>query len=572
MPKHYPDEFKVQVEDLNAWVVRGLGTTLYLLFGAVVLLLAVGCGNVAILLLARGAARQHELALRVAVGAQRSRLIRQLLTESILLAIAGAALGMLTSYGMLTAIRSFLPRFAFAPEVVIGLNIPVLLFCIGVALASGTLFGLWPALQLSRADLGRVVQSSGCRVAGTVSGRRIHSALIASQIALTLLLLAAAGSAMQGFSRLVHMRLGYDPHNVMSVPVPIHEGAYSTWAGRAAYFERLRAKVAEVPGVTMTAISSNGTPPNSGGNVAMEVLGRANTKDDVVSVNLVSAGYFATLRTPLIQGQLWDEAESRNGAHVAIVNRTLAQRYFPNGDAIGHSIKVAIEDRLPDTLSVPNAASSWLQIIGVVEDVLDQGLRKPIGPAVYVPYTISMWRFTQILVRSNVSPLTLLPAVQKQVAEVDPDQQVFGIVNDLDMWIMDQPEWGAEHLAAWIFGGLAWLALALAAIGLYSVVSYTVAQRTGEFGIRMALGAQRGSVMREAFTSVLASVGAGILGGLILILAMNSVLSQWMENNSRNPLILLAGILLLGAAAALACAIPARRASDADPMTALRCE
>lgn len=573
MPKHYPDDFKVNVEDLNAWVTSNLGTTLYMLLAAVVLLLAIGCGNVSILLLARGTAREHELALRAAVGAQRSRLMRQLLTESILLAAMGVALGVFFSYGMLRFIQALLPPRIFAPEVVIALNAPVLFFSIAVALASGILFGIWPALRLSRAPLGPIVQSNGRRVAGTVSGRRTHGALIAGQIALTLLLVAAAGSAMQGFSRILHVRLGYDPHNIMSVPIPIHEGAYSTWAGRAAYFEQMRDRVAEVPGVTMAAISSNATPPNSGFDMPIQVLGGASTKDQGASVNLVSPDYFAALRIPLIEGQLWNEAQSRNGAHVAVVNRTLARRYFPNGDAVGHSVKVTqIDDRPPEVLSVPNLSESWLQIIGVVDDVLDEGLRRPITPAVYVPYTLAMWRFTQILVRSNVPPMTLLSAVEKQIATVDPEQQTISLIRDLDTWISDQPEWGQERLAAWIFGGLAWLALALAATGLYSVVSYSVAQRTGEFGIRMALGAQRGSVMREAFTSVLASVGAGILGGLILILAMNSVLSQWMENNSRNPLILLAGILLLGAAAALACAIPARRASDADPMTALRCE
>jgi predicted permease len=573
MPKHYPDDFKVDVEDLNAWVTNNFGTTLYLLFAAVVFLLAIGCGNVSILLLARGTARQHELALRSAVGAQRGRIVQQLLTESLLLATIGAALGIVMSYGMLRFIQALLPPRIFAPEVVIAINLRVLLFSIVVALASGILFGLWPAVQLSRAPLGPMVQSNGRRVEGTVNGRRTHGALIAGQIALTLLLLAAAGSAMQGFSRILHMRLGYDPHNIMSVPIPIHQGAYSTWAGRAAYFEQMRARVAEEPGVTMTAISSNGTPPNSGFDMPIEVLGGAKAKDQGASVNMVSAEYFAVLRIPLIEGQVWNQAESRDGAHLAVVNRTLAQRYFPNDDAIGHSVKVTqIEDRPPEILSVPNLSNSWLQIIGVVEDVLDEGLRRPISPAVYIPYTLSMGRFTQILVRSNVPPMTLLPAVQKQIAKVDPDQQAFTIVRDLETWISDQPEWGQERLAAWIFGGLAWLALSLAAIGLYSVVSYTVAQRTGEFGIRMALGAQRGSVIWIAFASTLASVGAGAAGGLVLILAMNSVLAQWVQNNSRNPMIVVAGILLLSLAAAIACVIPARRAADADPMAALRSE
>ena len=178
-------------------------------------------------------------------------------------------------------------------------------------------------------------------------------------------------------------------------------------------------------------------------------------------------------------------------------------------------------------LSAPNIADSWLQIVGVVDDARNDGLRNPIKPAVYVPYTLNMWAGTQILVRSAVPPLTLLHAVQAQLTAVNPEQQTYSIVEDLNSWISDEPEWQQEHLAAWIFGVLAWLALALAAVGLYSVVSYTVAQRTNEFGIRMALGAQRGHVLRIVFSSTLVSVGSGILAGLVLIVVMNTFLAKW---------------------------------------------
>src|SRR6201997_124741 len=193
MPKHFPEHFKVQVEDLNAWVRRGISGTLYLLFGAVALLLAIGCGNVSILLLARGTARQHELAVRTAIGAQRRRIVRQLLTESLLLATMGAGLGIAAAYGILAGMRVVLPRFAFAPEVVININLPVLLFCVGVALATGVLFGLGPSLRLSHTQVSQMMQSSGRRGLGSVHGRRTYDALIAGQIALTLLLLAGAG-------------------------------------------------------------------------------------------------------------------------------------------------------------------------------------------------------------------------------------------------------------------------------------------------------------------------------------------------------------------------------------------
>jgi len=221
MPNHFPEHFRVRVEGLNEWVVRSISRTLYLLFGGVALLLAIGCGNVSILLLARGAARQHELAVRAAIGAGRGRIMRQLLTESLLLAAVGAGLGVLASYAILAGIRVLLPPYAFAPEVVIRINIPVLLFSIGVGLATGVLFGGWPAFELSRTPAGQLMGSNVRRLTGSVAGRRANSVLIAGQVALTLLLLAGAGAAMEAFVGLLHKPLGYDPRNVMSVGIPL---------------------------------------------------------------------------------------------------------------------------------------------------------------------------------------------------------------------------------------------------------------------------------------------------------------------------------------------------------------
>jgi hypothetical protein len=275
----------------------------------------------------------------------------------------------------------------------------------------------------------------------------------------------------------------------------------------------------------------------------------------------------------LLQGRLWNAAENHDAAHVAVINRTLAQRYFPNGDAVGHSIKLpGIEDHPPDVLSAPNIADSWLPIVGIVEDFLDDGLRNPIQPAVFVPYTLSLWDGTQILVRTQVPPLTLVHAVKTQLIAVNPDQQTAGEVEELDSWISNGPEWQQEHLAAWIFSTFAWLALALAAVGLYSVVSYTVAQRTNEFGIRMALGAERSHVLRIVFASTFGSVGGGVLAGVALSLALSTILAKWAEGHVRDPVILVAGTLLLSLVAAIACAIPARHALAIDPMTALRRE
>jgi predicted permease len=572
-PKQFPEGFRVRVEGLNEWVVKGVGGTLYLLFGAVTTLLAIGCGNVSILLLARGTAREHELAVRAAVGADRVRIIRQLLTESLVLALVGAALGVLMAYGILAGIRLLLPLHAFAPEVVVRINIPALLFSVGVALLTGIAFGLWPALRLSRAQIGHMVKAGTRRVAGTIHGRRIHNLLIAGQIALTLLLLAGAVSTIQGFVHLLHAPLGYDPHNVMSVGVPLRESSYATWAARAAYISQLRAKVGEVPGVMMTAISANATPPHNGNSMRFEILGQPGLDQQMASVNFVSLEYFPLLRIPQLQGQIWNDSETHNGAHVAVINETMARLYFPKGDAIGHSLKVPpLESRPPAILTAPDIASAWLPIVGIVGDYCNDGLRNPIEPSIFVPYTLYMWPGTQILVRSQASPLTLLHAIKQQLSSINPEQQTATNVEALETWISDQPEWQQEHLVSWIFGIFAALALALAAVGLYSVVSYTVAQRTNEFGIRLALGAPREHVLRVVFASTLVSVGGGILAGLTLTLGLNTILATWVKGNSRDPIILVVGTLVLSLVAGLACAIPARHASTIDPVTALRSE
>jgi predicted permease len=538
------------------------------------LLLAIGCGNVSILLLARGTARQHEFAVRSALGATRRRMIRQLLTEALILSVTGAALGVLLAYKSLAMIVALLPSYSFPHEAAIGINVPVLLFSVFVALATGILFGLAPALQLSRPEVSQVMQSNTRKVAG-VRGRSLNSALIAGQIALTLLMLAGAAAAMEGFLRMAHVPLGYDPHNVMSVGIPVHENAYPTWAARAAYFDALQQKVSAVPGVKMTAISSNATPPSNGQELKFELLGQPVKDGQVARFNLVSPEYFPLLKIKLLQGRIWDDTENRNGARVAVINEKMARQYFPNGDAIGHSLKTPDTKPQPPFVLTADGADGWTQIVGVIADKRDDGLSKPVLPEVFVPYTTLMFMGTQILVKSDVPPLTLLHAVQLAVTSVNADQQVNESgpgVQDLEHWITSQQEYQQGEMVTWLFGAFACLGLALAAVGLYSVVSYTVVQRTNEFGIRMALGAPRSHVLRIVFASMGVSVGSGVVVGLILAFALNKVLVQWAENSARDPLVLVAVTCLLGAVGVLACALPARKASQVDPMQALRYE
>ena len=572
-PTHFPtDKFRFRVVGLNDDFMQRLGGTLSLLFCSVALLLAIGCGNVSILLLARGTSRQHEIALRTAIGASRSRLIRQLLTESLVLSLSGAVLGVLLAYRVLAIMIDLLPKYSFPHEAAIRINIPALIFSVTVAVLTGILFGLWPALQLSRPQVGQALQSSTRKIVGAVQGRLTHNALIAAQAALTLLMLAGAGGAMQGFLHLMHTPLGYDPINVMSVGIPVHDGAYPNWKARLAYFEQLHSRAATVPGVTMTAISSNATPPSNGWQTGIEIQGRAQSQNAKVRVNFVSPGYFPLLRIRVADGRIWDESENHNAARVAVINQTMAKQYFPDGGALGRYLRVPdIKDVPPFVTSAPGA-DSWLQIVGVIVDKRDDGLRNPILPEIFVPYTLSMRVWTQILVRSEMSPLGLLHAIGMQVNSVDPEQQINGQVQDLEHWITGQPEYEQERLVAWLFGAFALLALALAAVGLYSVVSYSVAQRTNEFGIRIALGARKGHVVKIAFSSAAVSVGAGIAIGLALSLAMSRVMSRWAEGSSHDPMLLLVATSVLGAVAVIACSVPAKRAVSVDPLTALRYE
>ena len=571
-PAHFPPKFHVALQGLNDQFMERLGPTLFLLFGAVALLLIIGCANVSILLLARGSARRHELAVRAAMGAGRGRIVRQLLTESLELSAAGAILGVLLAYQGVHLIVQWLPEYSFPHEAAIGINLPVLVFSVALALATGVLFGLSPAMHLSRPDLAGVMRSSTRRMTGGVRAKRMHGVLVAAQVALTLLLLTGAGAAIRGFVRLMHTNLGYDPHNTMSVGIPVHDNTYPAWEARSQFFEQIRQRIAAMPEVISAGISTNATPPSNGWNTHFEILGKPVPEERELRTNFVSPEYFTVLHISLLQGRLFDHAETMRGARLALVNQTMARQYWPQGDAIGQQVRVPqLKGEPPYSPAAPDS-DGWLQIVGIVADARDDGLREPVKPAIYVPYTMRMPMFTQILVRARVEPLTVLRAVRAQVHAVNPDQQVMGRVRNLEQWIATQPEWAQERLVATLFSAFAVLALLLSVFGLYSVVSYIVAQRTNEFGIRMALGAGRTHVLRLVFASTSLSVGGGLVSGVVLSWALKSVLSRWAEGSSVDAAIVLAVVALLMAAATVACLLPAYRASSIDPVVALRYE
>jgi putative ABC transport system permease protein len=571
-PSHYPDAFRVNVSSIVDLYARPLGSTLYLLLAAVASLLLIGCANVSILLLARGAERQHELAVRAAVGANRLRILRQLLTESLSIATAGAALGVLVAWRGLALITAFLPEDSFPSESVIKMNVPVLLFSVGLAFATTIVFGLWPALQLSRPEAARLMQTGARRVAGSAHARRTHGAMVSTQVALTLLLLTTASAAGKGFLGLMNADLGYDPRNAMAIPVPIHQNTHVSWQDRSEYFEQIRAKLATMPEVVEASAITNITPPPTMGEDArIEIMSRLGGEKPGARVTLVSPEYFSVLKIPLEQGRIFGHAETMRAAQVALVNQTMARQFWPNGDAVGQQIRVpALKSDPPYTLAAAGS-SDWLQIVGIVGDSRNDGLRKPVKPAIYVPYTLRMPMYTLILLRTRVPPMSIVRGIREQLVQVDREQQTTH-VRDLQGWIARQEDYAQQKLVASLFGIFSILALALAVVGLYSVVSYGVATRTNEFGIRMALGAKATDVFRIVLTSTSINVGAGLVAGLILTIAFDKIAAKWVTESSRDPLILTGVTLLLIAAALLASVIPARRAATVDPMDALRYE
>jgi len=571
-PLDFPKNAKVDIRLLTWEITRNMGSTLYLLFGAVAMLLTIGCSNVSILLLARGTARQHEFAVRSAVGAGSIRIVRQLLTESLILALTGATLGVLLASRLLVFITAWLPPRLFPPDVAIHINLPVLLFSVAVALLTTVFFGLVPALQMAKPEIGRVMQSSTKRAAGSVRGKRLHATLVAAQIALTLMLLTAAGAAIESFLHILRIPLGYAPHNVVSIGIPLRENTYPNWQARVNYFEQLRASIAVLPDVVSASISAN-TPPNSGWWERFDLLGKPSAAPDAqyAKFNLIDSDYFRTLQTPLLKGRTWTPAEIAHGAQLAIVNQAFARQFFSEGSILGHSLKLLDLRNDPGVLNAPGS-DGWMQIIGVVADSINDGVDQPVRPAMFVPYSIQLWMGTQFLVRTRIAPDSLEYSFRRQIALVNPDQPAYGTIASLEKWIRDEPVWARGRLISALFAGFSILALILSAVGLYSVVSYSVAQRTNEFGIRIALGAQKSHVSKIVLASAGASVGIGIAAGLILSLGLSRLISSWIGTTTSHPLIIVSVSSLLVVVAIVACLAPAHRASSVDPMTALRCE
>ena len=571
-PTNFPQGTKVAIVTLNEEILGNFQSALLMLFGAVLLLLLIGCANVSILMLARGVARQHEFAVRSSVGAGRSRILRQLLTESIMLSMTGAAFGVLLAYRGVDLIATNLPIYSFPHEAsaAIHVNGTVLLFAVGIALLTGILFGLSPAWQLSRAEVSSLTQSNSSRMAGSLRGRHTHRALIAGQVALTMLLLASAGAAMRAFLTLSKTPLGINPDNVFFMGLSLPKGAPQTWQYLANSQESIRNAAESTQGVESASVSTTWLPPFGGFRGKIAVSSNPNLTDAQAELALVSPTIFTTLQLPLLSGRFFTPEEDARAAHVALVNRTFVKRYFPDGDPLGKNVRSPALKMDNPHLVATDKPDDWLQIIGVVEDSRNDGLDRPVQPQIFFPDSFVLDTNTFLIVRAKSNPAATMRAVAQSIHRLNPG--IF-VVQQHDIgWLLDTQGWATERFLAAIFALFAVLALLLAATGIYSVVSYTVSQRTREFGVRMALGARRASVVRLVLESSLLTVAIGAVIGIVLSISLSKFIATSSHATIRDPLMLAGVSALLLVVTALACLYPTWRAASIEPMQALRLE
>ncbi|HLK69650.1 MAG TPA: ADOP family duplicated permease [Bryobacteraceae bacterium] len=579
IPKEHPerDRWRLALQPINWLFQEESGHSLTLLLAGVVLLLIIGCANCSILLLARGRTRQHELAIRSAIGASRWRIVRQLLVEAIVISSTGAVLGVAASY-WLAEVPLLLSPDSFPAESVIRINAPVLAFSVALALLSGILFGLVPALRLSRHDSARMLPGRGVVAA---PGRHRWSVLIAAQVALTLLLMATAGTAIHGFIRLMQMPLGYDPANVMKVGIMLHIHDSSEWRriqsreARSAYVEQLREKVASVPGVSAVAVAAaEATPPYPDVKSSFSIDGTGDSQQPQARVMLVDQRYFTALRIPLRQGRIWNADENAHGDFVAVVNHAFATRYLSSSNALGRQLRVpALPGAHSRWAATSMQSSAWRQIVGVVGDARNDGVDRPIVPAIYVPYTTAMANYFQFFVRTQGDPLASLHSIRAAIASVASDQQIsngsFNGTFTLNQALERDEQYRRQRLFSVLFGVFSAMGLALALVGIFSVVAYTVAERTAEFGVRLALGAPRAHVLWVAARIALVSAAAGMITGLAVDSFLGAILAHWMQGAFAAGS-LFAAATLLALSALLACVLPARHAIAVPPAEALR--
>jgi putative ABC transport system permease protein len=567
-PKNYPKQFAVQLLPWIDSVIGEFKTTIYVLAAAVGLLLLIACSNVANMLLAQATAREKEMAIRSALGASRWRVVRQLLIESLLLAVGGAAVGCLFAYGGIKGIVAALPDGAIPRESVIQLNWLVLMFSLGVAVCTAVLFGLVPAVQMAKHDIVEPLKDAGRGVSGGFRRGRLRSILVVVEVALSLVLLVGAGVMMHTFAKLTDQDLGFDPENILVARLPFPKGQYTTAAQKQQFFSQLLQRVEAMPGV-VAATETTTLPPYGGIGTTIDIPGKVHSDDWRGIVQLCSGGYFPTLGLRLLRGRVLSEVEVNDARKVAVVNQTLVTEFFGQEDPIGRSIKLnGLANPPPGQEAV---ADPVFEIIGVTADEKDQGLQDPIVPEVFVPYTLTGAFQRGILVRTSKDPNLMLNSVRQQVWAVDRNVALT-LTDSLENYLK-QFSYSGPRFTLILLGIFAGVGLILVALGVYSVSAYTVSRQTQEIGIRMALGAGRGDVLRMVMWMGLQLVAIGVAVGLLASLGVTRVIaSQLYGVSPHDPLTLAVVVIVLLAVGCAACYFPALRATRVDPMVALRYE
>lgn len=531
---------------------------LFVLLGGVIAVLLIACANTANLLLARAAVREKEIALRISLGAGRGRLARQLLTESVLLSLMGGVLGTLMGWGSLHFLTSLLQK-RLPQAIAIHLDGRILLFALLLSLATGLVFGMAPVVQLIRGNLHDRLKQGGRQTAG--GGQRLRQVLVVSEIAISLVLLAAAGLLLRSMMSLLNVDKGFNSHHVITMAVRPSPVRYKDAKTEILYLQRILESVSTLPGVQSAGwvytLPLTGNSTNGG----IKIEGHPGDSPNV-DKQYVEGNYFQAMRTPLLKGRFFDPRDNLNSPRVVIVNQTLAQKVFPNQDPIGKRIDVGWGD------------PGWSEIIGVVADAKQEALTAERRPSTFMLYSqnaaLMEYLDTNLVVRTSQEPLSAVAAIRSRIQQLDPNQPL------ADVKTMDDVL--AESLApqrapAWLFGGFSAIALFLAAIGIYGVLSYFVVQRSQEIGVRMALGAQRSNVLRlilgQGARLIGIGVAIGIVGGVWAARALTSLL---FGVKSTDLTTFIAVSVLLAGLALVACAVPALRATRVDPLVVLRSE
>jgi putative ABC transport system permease protein len=570
-PKEYPQQagWSIRVLSAHQQLVGNVQTILFVVLAAVGLVLLIGCVNLANLMLARSSGRRREMAIRIALGASRRRLLAQLLTESLLLAFIGGALALIVLALILQALVQFIP--ADIPRLnEIHINLSVLGFVFLISTVTGLLFGLVPALQSSRPDVIANLKDGSHGAGFGLATHRFRSGLVILELALSLILMIAAGLLLRSFGRLLEVNPGFNPDNVLLarvwLPVPNNPDLdpYRDPLKRSAFTKELLQRVSAIPGVRSAALGSgNGVPlvgPHNSGGFTIEGDAATNNVIPTAQIGVVSPDYFRTMETPLKRGRFFTAADDRQGPQVALVDEALVQRYFNNRDPVGLRIK----------RGGPTSEAPWITIVGIVGNIKSDGFDQPDQPHLYFPIFQNPAYAIAIYLRTDVAPFTLTQSVREQVRAVDKDLPVFG---ERTMTQVTAESVSRRKFAMQVVGLFGILALLLAGVGIYGVIAYSVSQRTREIGIRVALGASRSAilhwVLKQGMILTIAGVVIGIIGAVALTRLLRSLLFGIGPTDTLTYGVLATLLILV---AFIACYVPARRATKVDPLVALRYE